>query len=319
MADVVALGELLIDFTPAGLSDQGNVLFERNPGGAPANVLVALTRLGGTGAFIGKVGEDAFGNFLLDTLKKNGVDPSGLKRNASVPTTLAFVHLSDTGDRSFSFYRNPGADWLLSYEDIDLDLIRNARVFHFGSVSMTHEPSRTATMKAVQFAKESGRIVSYDPNYRPALWQSPDEARKVMIEGMAYADILKISGEELEFLTGVNDLDEGVNSLLKHYNGKVLLITLGAHGCFFGMNGQYDRLPAYPVHTIDTTGAGDAFLGGFLYQITQRNYPFSEITFVQLKEYVDFANAVGSLATTKKGAIPAMPQLKTVQNCMRNL
>jgi len=312
MPDLAALGELLIDFTPSGVSGQGNPLFECNPGGAPANVLAALVRLGGTGAFIGKVGSDTFGRFLSDTLKKNGIDSKGLRFDKKVNTTLAFVHLSSTGDRSFSFYRNPGADMMLSCDEVDRNIIRDAEAFHFGSVSMTHEPSRTATLESARLAREMGKTISYDPNLRPALWSSLEEAREVIIRGLEFADILKISEDELAFLTGETDLKKGAERLADMYRGRILLVTLGPDGCFFGMDGRYDRLPTYDVKTIDTTGAGDAFLGGFLYRIRPYFGRLQELTFEELHGAVDFANAVGALATTRKGAIPAMPTLKEV-------
>lgn len=312
MLDLAAIGELLIDFTPSGKSDQGNPLFGCNPGGAPANVLAAITRLGGTGAFIGKVGSDTFGSFLSDTLKNNGIDDKGLMFDPKVNTTLAFVHLSETGDRSFSFYRDPGADMMLSFEDVDKDIIKNARAFHFGSVSMTHEPSRTATLESASCARAMGKTVSYDPNLRPALWNSLDEAKEVILKGMEFADILKISEEELTFLTGETDLEKGADHLADLYSGRILLVTLGSEGCFFGMDGRYDRLSTYDVKTIDTTGAGDAFLGGFLFKIKPYFGRLQELTFEELHDAVDFANAVGSLATTRKGAIPAMPRLEEV-------
>jgi len=312
MLDLAAIGELLIDFTPSGKSDQGNPLFECNPGGAPANVLAAITRLGGTGAFIGKVGSDTFGSFLSDTLKNNGIDDKGLMFDTKVNTTLAFVHLSETGDRSFSFYRDPGADMMLSFEDVDKDIIKNAKAFHFGSVSMTHEPSRTATLESASCARAMGKTISYDPNLRPALWNSLEEAKEVILKGMEFADILKISEEELTFLTGETDLEKGADRLADLYNGRILLVTLGPDGCFFGMDGRYDRLPTYDVKTIDTTGAGDAFLGGFLFKIRPYFGRLQELTFEELHDAVDFANAVGSLATTRKGAIPAMPRLEEV-------
>lgn len=317
MWDLAAIGELLIDFSPSGVSEQGNPLFECNPGGAPANVLAALTRLGGTGAFIGKVGADTFGNFLYEVLEKNGIDHSGLRFDPKVHTTLAFVHLSKTGDRSFSFYRDPGADRMLSFEEVDRNIIGQARAFHFGSVSMTHEPARTATLASARMARELGKTVSYDPNLRPALWNSLDEAREVILEGMKYADILKVSEEELSFLTGETDLEKGAERLTNVYKGRILLVTLGPNGCYFGMDGRFERLPAYHVKTIDTTGAGDAFLGGFLYQLRPYYDCLQELTFDQLRGAVDFANAVGSLATTRKGAIPAMPRLEEVTALMR--
>lgn len=317
MLDLAAIGELLIDFTPSGVSEQGNPLFECNPGGAPANVLAALTRLGGTGAFIGKVGSDTFGNFLYDILKQNGIDHRGLRFDPKVHTTLAFVHLSKTGDRSFSFYRDPGADRMLSYDEVDQDIIGQARAFHFGSVSMTHEPSRSATLGAARLARELGKTISYDPNLRPALWSSLEKAKEVILKGMEYADILKISEDELTFLTGETELEKGAERLADMYKGKILLITLGPKGCFFGMDGRFDRLPTYDrVKTIDTTGAGDAFLGGFLFKIRPYFGHLQDLTFEELHDAVNFANAVGSLATTRKGAIPAMPRLEEVRALM---
>jgi len=317
VADLAAIGELLIDFTPSGVSEQGNPLFECNPGGAPANVLAALTRLGGTGAFIGKVGSDSFGRFLSDILERYGIDKKGLRFDPRVNTTLAFVHLSGTGDRSFSFYRDPGADMMLALDEVDVDIIRNAEAFHFGSVSMTHEPSRTATLESARLAREMGKTISYDPNLRPALWSSLEEAKEVITRGLEYADILKISEDELAFLTGETDLEKGAERLAAIYGGRILMVTLGPNGCFFGMDGRYDRLPAYDVKTIDTTGAGDAFLGGFLYRIRPYFGRLQELTFEELRSAVDFANAVGSLATTKKGAIPAMPTLEEVKTLMK--
>lgn len=316
--DLAAIGELLIDFTPSGVSHQGNPLFECNPGGAPANVLAAVTRLGGTGAFIGKVGSDTFGRFLSDTLKKNGIDDKGLKFDPRVHTTLAFVHLNEAGDRSFSFFRDPGADMMLTFEEVDQNIIRNAGAFHFGSVSMTHEPSRTATLESARLAREMGRTISYDPNLRPALWSSLEEAREVILKGMAFADILKISEEELTFLTGETDLEKGAGRLADLYKGRILLVTLGPKGCFFSMDGRFDRLPAYDVETIDTTGAGDAFLGGFLYQIGPYFGRLQELTFDELHDAVNFANAVGALATTRKGAIPAMPGMDEVMALLKS-
>lgn len=316
MFDIVALGECLIDFTPKGLSAQGNALFERNPGGAPANVAVAVARLGGSGAFIGKVGNDAFGQFLADTMASNGVDISGLSFSREAPTTLAFVHLDGKGDRSFSFYRTPGADILLSCADVRLSLIDSARVFHFGSVSMTDEPSRTATLEAARYAREKGVIVSYDPNLRPALWKSMDEAREWIIKGFDHAHIVKVSEEELTFLTGEPDLRKGAMALYQRFQPRILLVTLGERGCIFTMDGCMDQLPASKVDAIDTTGAGDAFLGGFLYFLTRRDCLLADLPFAYLRDAVEFANFAGALATTKSGAIPALPTLHDVWQLM---
>jgi fructokinase len=317
LLDVVALGELLIDFTPAGYSPAGNVLFERNPGGAPANVLAAVSRLGGSGAFIGKVGNDQFGYFLKTVFEKNQINTKGLKFSDEANTTLAFVHLDENGDRSFSFYRKPGADTMLTVSELDFDVIKNAKIFHFGSLSMTDEPSRSATIKAVEYAKQIGKNISYDPNWRPPLWKNQMAAKEGMTLGLKYADILKISEEELEFLTGKSDLENG-SELLYNSGIKFIVITLGAKGCFYRYPAGSGHLKTYDIKVLDTTGAGDAFLGGLLYYISKLEIPFDRIGREQIEKMIDFANAVGALCTTKKGAIPAMPTLGEVESCIKN-
>ncbi|MCX7709893.1 MAG: PfkB family carbohydrate kinase [Clostridia bacterium] len=315
MFDVVALGELLIDFTPMGLSQAGNELFERNPGGAPANVLAAVRKLGKTSAFIGMVGKDQFGVFLKAVLENSGIDATGLKFAEEVNTTLAFVHLNSKGDRSFSFYRNPGADMMLSEKDIDFDLIKGSRVFHFGSISLTHEPARSATLAAVKYAKDHGVIVSYDPNLRPPLWKNLEDAREKILMGLKYADILKISEEELEFITGSKDLEEG-SLILYNMGVKVVLITLGPKGCFYRYSGGTGRLNTYDTKVVDTTGAGDGFFGGVLFKLCEMNLEaIGKLSKDEFEMIIDFGNAVGALATTRKGAIPAMPTLDEVRNC----
>jgi len=316
MFDVVALGELLIDFTPSGLSHAGNLLFERNPGGAPANVLACLAKLGKKTCFIGKVGNDQFGNFLKETLLESNIDASGLVFSDSVNTTLAFVHLDKNGDRSFSFYRNPGADMTLSENELCLNLIDCARIFHFGSVSMTGEPSRSATLKAVSYAKEKGSMISYDPNLRIPLWNSLDEARKVIVKGLEYANILKLSEEELQFITGESDLEKGTCQIFEEYGIGLIFVTLGKNGSFFRLGKNTGYSPAYDVATLDTTGAGDAFLGGALYKILEKGRSISDLTADDVSDFIKFANAAGSLATVKKGAIPAMPTLDEIKNCI---
>lgn len=316
MFDVAALGELLIDFTPAGLSDVGNDIFQKNPGGAPANVLVAVSRLGKKSAFIGMVGKDRFGLFLRDVLKDNDVDVSGLKFSENVNTTLAFVHLGKNGDRSFSFYRNPGADMMLKEEDLNYDVINNSKIFHFGSISMTDEPSRSATLKAVKVAKENGSIISFDPNLRPPLWKSLKDAKERIIEGLRYADILKVSEEEMEFITGTSDIQEG-SSMLYKMGIKLVLITLGENGCYYKYEKGTGKIDGFKVKVIDTTGAGDAFLGGILYNICEKNIcDISSVEKSEMEDIVRFANCVGAIATTKKGAIPAMPNLNEVLDFM---
>jgi fructokinase len=315
--DVVALGELLIDFTPVGRSDSGGPIFQQNPGGAPANVLAALARLGGHGAFIGKVGSDQFGEFLRQVLATHGVHMQGLRFTANASTTLAFVHLDAQGNRSFSFCRKPGADILLDASEVDLTLIDQCRVFHFGSLSLTDEPSRTATLHAVQYAKKLGKIISYDPNWRPPLWHDDAAARQGMLSGLAYADILKISDSELEFLTGEKDIRRATRLLLDR-GIKVILATLGPEGCYFQCRNGAGHRPAFRVMVTDTTGAGDAFLGGFLYQFCRSQKQPEALGETELSGIVRFSNAVGALSTTRKGAISAMPSLAEVHALLRS-
>lgn len=318
MFDVAALGELLIDFTPAGVSPAGNVLFERNPGGAPANVLAAIARLGGTSAFLGKVGDDQFGHFLKDVLEKNSINAQGCRFSDSVNTTLAFVHLDEKGDRSFSFYRKPGADTTLAPEEVDLAVIDQCRIFHFGSLSMTDEPARSATLKAVEYARSKGKLISYDPNWRPPLWESDNAAKAGMTAGLQYADILKISEVELEFLTGESDLDKG-SQLLYDKGIRLVLITLGPKGCYYRCAAGTGRLDTYDTHVVDTTGAGDAFLGALLYHASRLETALEATPATEIQRMIDFANAVGALCASKKGAIPAMPSLGEVKQCMETV
>jgi fructokinase len=317
MYDVTAIGELLIDFTPNGSTENDILLFERNPGGAPANVVAALAKLGKKTSFIGKVGNDEFGMFLRDELEKSQIETKGLVFSDEVNTTLAFVHLNRQGDRSFTFYRNPGADMTLREEEIDLDIIKNSRIFHFGSLSMTHEPAASATLKAVSYAKDKGLIISYDPNLRKALWDNLDRARFTILQGLKYADIVKISEEELEFLTGTKELESGSLELQSQFQNLLIFVTLGSDGSFYRFGNQVGISSGYPVKTVDTTGAGDAFLAGILYRVLEENKNLTELTVKDIKQMVGFANAVGALATTKKGAIPAMPSANEVYALMK--
>ncbi|UOF90057.1 carbohydrate kinase [Fodinisporobacter ferrooxydans] len=315
MYDVIALGELLIDFAPEG-SDLHKNLFLANPGGAPANVLVALSKMGRRTAFIGKVGLDKFGTSLKETLESYEIDTTGLVFSDNVKTTLAFVHLDESGDRSFSFYRNPGADMTLNENEVRYDLIRQARIFHFGSLSMTNEPARAATLKAVEFAKQFGGLISYDPNLRLPLWSSSDEAKTVIVSALSYADILKVSEEELFFLTRESDVEIGSRILQKSFGLNLILVTLGAQGCFYRLNGESAIVPGIKVNTVDTTGAGDAFVAAILHKIsddvTLNNV--SQLSRTRIKEYVSFANVVAALSTTKKGGIPSMPSMAEINN-----
>lgn len=315
MFDVVALGELLIDFTPAGISEGGNVLFEQNPGGAPANVVACLAKLGRRTGFIGKVGDDDFGRFLRQVLIDRGISAKGLLLDAEEQTTLAFVHLQSDGERSFSFYRQPGADTMLRPEEIAQEML-DTRIFHFGSLSLTAEPARSATKAALRLARDKNTLISYDPNLRPLLWQSLDEARGEMLDVMHMADLVKISLEELEFLTGSTDLEGASQRLQQNYDLKMLLVTMGKEGCYYRLGDLCGHMPGFKVRSIDATGAGDAFLGAMLFQILRLDKDLTEWTAEDLIRSAQFSNATGALVTTRKGAIPAMPSLDEVEQLL---
>ncbi|MCP3772642.1 carbohydrate kinase [Paenibacillus sp. MZ04-78.2] len=315
--DAVAIGELLIDFTPAGVSGQGLPRYEQNPGGAPANVMAGLTKLGKRTAFIGKVGEDAFGRFLTGELEKHGVDTGGMVFTGEAGTTLAFVSLDASGDRSFSFYRNPGADMLLQESEIDWKRIGEAALFHFGSVSMTHEPSASATLRAAAFARREGKLVSFDPNLRPLLWPDLDRAKRLILEGLTYSDVLKLSEEELHFLTGERDLEAGTRQLREQYDTPLIFVTLGPDGSFYRQGERTGRVPGFAVNAVDTTGAGDAFFSGALFRLMESGKRPDELTEAELDEVCRSGNAAGALTTTRKGAIPALPSLEELDQLIR--
>lgn len=319
MHDITAIGELLIDFTPSGTDTTGDILFARKPGGAPANVLAANRKLGGKCAFIGKVGNDFFGHFLKDTLDCLGIDSSGLIMDTEVPTTLAFVHLDKKGDRSFSFYRKPGADLMLRIDEVTKTLIDNCHILHFGSVSMTDEPSRSATLQSVKYAKSCDKIISFDPNYRPFLWNNIDTARKQMLTGLALSDIVKVSEEELSLLTNTDDIETGASILAKS-GATLILVSCGAHGAYYRLGNLFGRVATFDVKTIDTNGAGDTFLGAVLFKLS--GFSLSDIKGLSREALVDiltFANAAGALTTTKNGAIPAMPNLDNIYKCIKKI
>ncbi|MEG0228727.1 MAG: carbohydrate kinase, partial [Lachnospiraceae bacterium] len=267
--DVIALGELLIDFTMNGTSGQGNNLFEACPGGAPCNVLAMLNKLGKKTAFLGKVGKDQFGTLLKKTLEEVGIDNSHLYEDVSVNTTLAFVHTFPDGDREFSFYRNPGADMMLREEEISSEFIKQARLFHFGTLSMTHEGVRKATKKALQIAKEEGLLISFDPNLRPPLWSSLELAKEQMEYGFGYCDILKISDNEIQFVSGKEDYDEGIAYLQDRYHIPLILLTLGKEGSRAYYQGGRVERKGFTCKAIETTGAGDTFCGSSLNYILE--------------------------------------------------
>ena len=303
--DVIALGELLIDFTMNGQSEQGNNMFEACPGGAPCNVLALLNKMGKKTAFIGKVGKDQFGALLRDTITEAGIDASNLMADENVNTTLAFVHTFPDGDREFSFYRNPGADMMLTADEVNPEVVKDTKVFHFGTLSMTHEGVREATKKAVETAKANGCLVSFDPNLRPPLWSSLDLAKEQMEYGFGKCDILKISDNEIQFVSGKEDYDEGIAYLQETYNIPLILLTMGKDGSRAYYKGMRVERPGFSVKAIETTGAGDTFCGSSLNYLV--DHDFENLTEEQLGEMLTFANAAAALVTTKKGAIKEMP------------
>lgn len=314
--DVTALGELLIDFTENGNSEQGNPLMEANPGGAPCNMLSMIQKLGGTTAFIGKVGKDMFGRQLRQAVESVGIDTRNLMEDEEVHTTLAFVHTFPDGDRDFSFYRNPGADMMLTKEEIQEDLIRNSKVFHFGTLSSTHEGVREATRYAIDVAKEAGCLISFDPNLRPPLWNTLEDARKEIEYGLSKADILKISDNEVEFLCGTSDYDEGAKMLIEKYNIPFVCVTLGKDGSRAYYKGMRVEVPGFvQKNTIETTGAGDTFCGCMLHYIIQHG--LEDLTEENLRELLTFANAAASVITTRKGALAVMPSKEEVERLLR--
>ena len=309
--DVIALGELLIDFTMNGQSEQGNNMFEACPGGAPCNVLALLNKMGKKTAFLGKVGQDQFGRLLKDTITEAGIDASHLVMDDEVNTTLAFVHTFPDGDREFSFYRNPGADMMLKPEEVDPEFVGQAKLFHFGTLSMTHEGVREATKKALKAAKEGGCLISFDPNLRPPLWSSLDLAKEQMEYGFGCCDILKISDNEIQFVSGKEDYDEGIAYLQEKYDIPLILLTMGKDGSRAYYKGMRVERPGFSVKAIETTGAGDTFCGSSLNYILEHD--FDSLTEEQLGEMLTFANAAAALVTMKKGAIKAMPERGEVE------
>ncbi|MFD1178403.1 PfkB family carbohydrate kinase [Paenibacillus puldeungensis] len=307
MLDVMTIGEVLIDFTPSGRTAEGNGQFTCNPGGAPANVAAALSRLGARAGIVSKVGEDHFGSLLHHTLLNSGVDVSALSFTDEANTTLAFVHLGDDGDRSFSFYRKPGADTFLRPKDVPFDRIEKCRVLHFGSLSMTHEPARTATREAVVKAEEAGVLLSFDPNIRFALWESKEEAKQHILWGLKHADILKISEEELSFIAGTTDVEKGSLELQQQFGIALIVVTLAEKGCYYRLADADGYISGFRVKSIDTTGAGDAFLGCLLYKILESGIPLQLLEEQQIIGMLTFANAGGSIVTTRKGALQSMP------------
>ena len=316
--DVTALGELLIDFTENGLSGSGNPVMEANPGGAPCNVLAMLRKLGKNCAFIGKVGQDAFGDLLENTLREAGIDTKGLKRDRQVHTTLAFVHTIKGGERDFSFYRNPGADMMLCPEDLDQELLTSCRIFHFGSLSLTDESCRKATQEAVRIARDSGAWISFDPNLRESLWSEPDQAREQIEWGLDQCDILKIADNELVFMTGIADYDAGAEKLLeKHPRIRLLNVTAGEYGSYSYYGDIRCHVPVIKTdHVLEKTGAGDTFCACALNYIL--DHGLDGLTEKDLHQMLTFANAAAALIIRKKGALKVMPEKEEIERLIRS-
>lgn len=311
MIDVVALGELLIDFASRGADTNGYPLMQALPGGAPANFLAALTRYGKSTALLGKVGDDAFGHLLLGTVKDAGIETRGIVVDPTVFTTLAFVTFDASGDRSFSFARKPGADTKLSWEEVDLSLIDEAKIFHFGTLSLTDDPVRTTTQKCVAYAKEKGKLITCDPNLRKPLWPSEEEAREQILWSLRQADVVKISDDEVDFLWSCTP-EEGADRLLNEYDVSLAMVTLGPKGCLLKTKNAVCQVAGLKVNPVDTTGAGDIFGGSAVCRLLEMNKPTSELTEENLRYIGAFASTAASLSTEVPGGIPSIPEKNTV-------
>lgn len=315
--DVVALGELLIDFTENGTSGQGNPIYEANPGGAPCNVLSMLTKLGRKTAFIGKVGQDIFGNRLKATLEEVGIDTSNLVMDEDIRTTLAFVETFPDGDRDFSFYRNPGADMMLKEEEVDTELLKDTNLFHFGTLSMTHDEVRNATKKAIDVAKAAGAVISFDPNLREPLWKSLEDAKEQVAYGLSKCDVLKISDNEIKWFTGEEDYDAGIRKLREEYDIPLIMFSMGKDGSrAYYRDLRVEAAPFLQEKTIETTGAGDTFGACCLHHVLK--YGLDGLDEEKLREMLTFANAAASIITTRKGALRVMPGESEIRELMGN-
>lgn len=313
--DVTALGELLVDFTENGTSPQGNFLMEANPGGAPCNVLAMLSKLGHRTSFVGKVGADMFGEMLRQAVEEAGIDTSGLVEDRNVNTTLAFVHTLEDGDREFSFYRNPGADMMLTSADVKEELLRECRIFHFGTLSMTAEGCRKATEDSIDLAKHAGALISFDPNLREPLWDSLATAKERILYGLEHCDILKISDNEIEWLTGEVDHRRAAERLKAKYGIPLILVSLGKRGSIALSDAAFAEAQGYKVDTIETTGAGDTFCACVLHYILEKGFRMYQKA--ELEEMLTFANAAAALVTTRKGALSVMPEPEEIEALIR--
>lgn len=315
MIDVVALGEVLIDFATRGTDGNGYPLMQALPGGAPANFLAALTKYGKSTAFLGKVGDDAFGHLLVGTVKDAGIETRGIVIDPAVFTTLAFVTFDASGDRSFSFARKPGADTRLSWEEVDKSLIEEAKVFHFGTLSLTDEPVRTTTQKCVAYAKELGKLITCDPNLRKPLWRSEEEAREQILWSLHQADVVKISDDEVDFLWSCTP-EEGVDKLLEEFGVSLAMVTLGPKGCLLKTRQASCQVASPKVNPVDTTGAGDIFGGSAVCRLLELNKPISELSAEDLRDIGAYASTAASLSTETAGGIPSIPEKTTVLSAM---
>ena len=318
MYDVIALGELLIDFASKSADAAGYPTMAANPGGAPGNFLAALNAYGAKTGFLGKVGDDAFGHLLLGTLTQAGIETKGIVVDPDVFTTLAFVTFDDKGDRSFSFARKPGADTQLRWEEVDKTMIDEAKVFHFGTLSLTGEPARTTTQKAVAYAKEQGKLITYDPNLRKPLWKTEEEAKEQILWGLYQADVVKISDEEVEFLWNCTP-EEGADKLLNEYGVSLAMVTLGPKGCYLKTANAVCVAPGPKVSPIDTTGAGDIFGGSAVSRLLELNKPVAELTAEDLAYIGYFATTAASLSTEFVGGIPSIQDKAVVLERMKDL
>lgn len=313
MMDVVALGELLIDFTCQSVDAHGYPTMAAHPGGAPANFLAALSQFGAKTALLGKVGTDAFGKMLTATLADAGIETRGLISTDDVFTTLAFVTLDETGNREFSFSRKPGADTCIAFEELDLSLIDEAKVFHFGTLSLTDEPARSATCQAVDYAKKAGKLITYDPNLRKPLWKDLEEAKSALLWGLEQADVVKISDEEVDFLFGMG-VQEGAAHILNQFGVKLVFVTCGADGCFFQNPLAKGHVPSLSgIQVVDTTGAGDIFGGSAVFKLLQTGKAPETLTYEELTDIVRFACTAAGLSTTRPGGISSIPILSQVE------
>jgi len=312
MIDVVALGELLIDFATISADAEGYPTMAAHPGGAPANFLAALTKFGAKTALLGKVGTDTFGKLLTTTLQKAGIETRGLIAAEDVFTTLAFVTFDESGDREFAFSRKPGADTCISFEELDLSLIDEAKIFHFGTLSLTDEPARSATYRAVEYARAKGKLITYDPNLRKPLWKSLDTAKEQLLWGLSHADVVKISDEEVEFLFGLG-VAEGAKHILENYGVKLVFVTCGANGCFFKNAVAEGHVPSLSgIRVIDTTGAGDIFGGSAVWKLLQLNQTPETLNAEALTDIVRFACTSAGLSATRSGGISSVPEMDEV-------